>query len=52
MGLQFLHTMVRVSDLEQSLAFYCEGLGLTEMYRKDSERGRFTLVFLAAAARS
>ena len=50
MGLQFLHTMVRVSDLEQSLAFYCEGLGLTQVYRKDSERGRFTLVFLAAAA--
>jgi lactoylglutathione lyase len=49
MGLQYLHTMVRVSDLEKSLAFYCAGLGLTEVYRKDSERGRFTLVFLAAA---
>lgn len=49
MGLQYLHTMVRVSDLEKSLAFYCAGLGLSEVYRKDSERGRFTLVFLAAA---
>jgi len=49
MGLQYLHTMVRVSDLEKSLAFYCAGLGLSEVFRKDSERGRFTLVFLAAA---
>lgn len=49
MGLQYLHTMVRVSDLEKSLAFYCAGLGLTEVFRKDSEAGRFTLVFLAAA---
>jgi len=49
MGLQYLHTMVRVSDLEKSLAFYCAGLGLSEVYRKESERGRFTLVFLAAA---
>ncbi len=50
MGLQYLHSMVRVSDLEQSLAFYCDGLGLTEVFRKDSEAGRFTLVFLAAVA--
>lgn len=49
MGLQYLHSMVRVSNLEQSLAFYCDGLGLTEVFRKDSEAGRFTLVFLAAA---
>ena len=49
MGLQYLHTMVRVSDLEKSLAFYCAGLGLSEVFRKDSECGRFTLVFLAAA---
>ena len=49
MGLQYLHTMVRVSDLEKSLAFYCAGLGLSEVFRKDSERGRFTLVFLTAA---
>jgi lactoylglutathione lyase len=46
--MQFLHTMVRVSNLEQSLDFYCNALGLSEVYRKDSETGRFTLVFLAA----
>ncbi|MDG1199019.1 MAG: VOC family protein [Porticoccaceae bacterium] len=46
--MQFLHSMVRVSNLEQSLHFYCNALGLTEVYRKDSEAGRFTLVFLAA----
>ena len=46
--MQFLHTMVRVSNLEQSLDFYCGALGLIEVYRKDSEAGRFTLVFLAA----
>jgi len=46
--MQFLHTMVRVSNLDQSLDFYCNALGLTEVYRKDSEAGRFTLVFLAA----
>jgi len=40
--------MVRVASLEQSLDFYCNALGLTEVYRKDSEAGRFTLVFLAA----
>ena len=46
--MQFLHSMVRVSNLEQSLDFYCNALGLTEVYRKASEAGRFTLVFLAA----
>ena len=46
--MQFLHTMVRVSNLEQSLDFYCNALGLVEVYRKDSEAGRFTLVFLSA----
>ena len=46
--MQFLHTMVRVSNLEQSLDFYCNALGLIEVYRKDSEAGRFTLVFLSA----
>ena len=46
--MQYLHTMVRVSDLEASLRFYCELLGLEEISRKDSEQGRFTLVFLAA----
>jgi lactoylglutathione lyase len=46
--MQYLHTMVRVTDLEASLAFYCEALGMLEISRKDSEIGRFTLVFLAA----
>ena len=46
--MQYLHTMVRVSDLEQSLDFYCNKLGLTEISRRESERGRFTLVYLAA----
>jgi len=46
--MQYLHTMVRVADLEASLAFYIDALGLVEMYRKEVERGRFTLVFLAA----
>jgi lactoylglutathione lyase len=46
--MRYLHTMVRVSDLEKSLAFYCGGLGLTEIRRRESEKGRFTLVFLAA----
>ncbi len=46
--MEYLHTMVRVSDLEKSLDFYCNKLGLVEMRRKESEKGRFTLVFLAA----
>ena len=46
--MQYLHTMVRVSDLEASLDFYCNKLGLIEISRRESERGRFTLVFLAA----
>ncbi|MAM89738.1 VOC family protein [Allohahella sp. A8] len=46
--MQYLHTMVRVSDLDASLDFYCNKLGLVEAYRKESERGRFTLVYLAA----
>jgi len=46
--MQYLHTMVRVSDLEASLHFYCNLLGLKEISRKESEKGRFTLVFLAA----
>ncbi len=46
--MKYLHTMVRVSDIEASLQFYCEGLGLKEIRRRDSEKGRFTLVFLAA----
>lgn len=46
--MQYLHTMVRVSDLNASLAFYCQQLGLVEISRKEVEKGRFTLVFLAA----
>ncbi len=46
--MRYLHTMVRASDLEQSLDFYCDKLGLVEISRHDSEKGRFTLVFLAA----
>ena len=46
--MKYLHTMVRVSDIDQSLDFYCNNLGLTELRRYDSEQGRFTLVFLAA----
>ena len=46
--MKYLHTMVRVSDLEKSLAFYCGALGLRELRRTDNEQGRFTLVFLAA----
>ena len=45
---QYLHTMVRVSDLDKSLDFYCNKLGLEEVRRVDNEKGRFTLVFLAA----
>ena len=46
--MRYLHSMVRVRDLEKSLRFYCELLGLKEVRRKDSPQGRFTLVFLAA----
>ncbi|MDN6296591.1 MAG: lactoylglutathione lyase [Halomonas sp.] len=46
--MQYLHTMVRVSDLDAALHFYCDLLGLVEVRRKDNEKGRFTLVFLAA----
>jgi lactoylglutathione lyase len=46
--MEYLHTMVRVTDLDASLAFYCDTLGLTQVRRVDSEKGRFTLVFLAA----
>lgn len=46
--MKYLHTMVRVSDLEASLDFYCRKLGLVEVGRHDVEAGRFTLVFLAA----
>ena len=46
--MKYLHTRVRVSDLAASLRFYCDYLGLYEVSRKDSEQGRFTLIFLAA----
>ncbi|HMA52351.1 MAG TPA: VOC family protein [Magnetospirillaceae bacterium] len=46
--MEYLHTMVRVSDLQDSLDFFCGKLGLVEVDRKESEKGRFTLVFLAA----
>jgi len=46
--MRYLHTMVRAKDLDESLDFYCNKLGLVEVRRYDSEAGRFTLVFLAA----
>ncbi|MCH9695662.1 MAG: VOC family protein [Gammaproteobacteria bacterium] len=46
--MKYLHTMVRVTDLDASLDFYCAKLGLRELRRHDNEAGRFTLVFLAA----
>jgi len=46
--MRYLHSMVRVADLEKALAFYCGGLGLQEVRRMENEKGRFTLVFLAA----
>lgn len=46
--MKYLHSMVRVRDLDASLEFYCKQLGLVELRRVDNEKGRFTLVFLAA----
>ncbi len=46
--MRYLHTMVRVTDIDQSLDFYCGKLGMVETRRHESEAGRFTLVFLAA----
>ncbi len=46
--MRYLHTMVRVKDLDESLDFYCNKLGLQEVRRMDSDKGRYTLVFLAA----
>ncbi|HEY8571046.1 VOC family protein [Phenylobacterium sp.] len=46
--MKYLHTMVRVRDLDASLDFYCNKLGLVEAYRTENEQGRFTLVFLCA----
>jgi lactoylglutathione lyase len=46
--MRYLHTMVRIRNIEASLAFYCGLLGMTEIRRHENERGRFTLIFLAA----
>jgi len=46
--MEYLHTMVRISDVDESLNFYCNLLGMKEVRRKESEKGRFTLIFLAA----
>ncbi len=46
--MRYLHTMVRVTDIDQSLDFYCNKLGMTEVRRYEDEKGRYTLVFLAA----
>ncbi|HKE95975.1 MAG TPA: VOC family protein [Povalibacter sp.] len=46
--MKYLHTMVRVTNLDESLKFYCAALGLREIRRTDSDKGRFTLIFLAA----
>ncbi|MGZ3298951.1 MAG: lactoylglutathione lyase [Asticcacaulis sp.] len=46
--MRFLHTMVRVKDLDASLRFYCDGLGLRQTRRTDHEKGRFSLIFLSA----
>ena len=48
MSLEYLHSMIRVGDLDAALDFFCDKLGFIEMRRKESEKGRFTLVFLAA----
>ena len=45
--MKFLHTMVRVRDLDESMHFYCELLGMSEVRRYDSEQGRFSLIFMA-----
>ena len=47
--MKYLHTMVRVTNIQESLDFYCNKLGLKEVRRRESEKGRFTLIFLAAA---
>ncbi|MGA4606264.1 VOC family protein [Pseudoalteromonas maricaloris] len=46
--MKYLHTMVRVRDLDESMKFYCDLLGLVEVKRYDSEKGRFSLIYLAA----
>ena len=46
--MRYLHTMLRITDIDESLDFFCKKLGLVEISRKESEKGRFTLIFLAA----
>ena len=46
--MRYLHTMLRITDIDESLDFFCNKLGLVEISRKESEKGRFTLIFLAA----
>ena len=46
--MKYLHTMIRISNVDRSLNFYCKGLGLAETRRIENEKGRFTLIFLAA----
>ena len=47
--MNYLHTMIRVYDLDAALRFFCDGLGMSEVRRRDNENGKFTLVFLAAS---
>ena len=46
--MKYLHTMVRITDVDASLRFYCDALGLKEVHRMENDKGRFTLIFLAA----
>ena len=46
--MQYLHTMIRITDVDESLDFFCNKLGLVQVSRKDYEKGRFSLIFLAA----
>jgi len=46
--MKYLHTMIRIKDINESLRFFCDGLGLKEIKRIESEKGRFTLLFLSA----
>ena len=50
--MKFLHTMIRVYDIDAALTFFCDGLGLKEVRRRESERGRFTLIFLETGSPS
>ena len=49
--MKYLHTMVRVTDVEASLRFYCEGLGFKEIRRSDNQGGRYTLIFLSPSGK-